>query len=195
MSRKVFDAAMKLVREYSEMIAIGGGEPTLHPKFWEFVGLALVNRQEDCGVWLATNGSQTEIALRLSWLARDGLFGVALSRDDYHDPIDQKVIAAFESVRHPTYPDRRNEQDLREWRDVSGREMKAGRCDFGEDRCVCPEMFVTPTGRIRGCGCKKAADWGTVWEPKIPDDRESGECTARIVKKIDESVQLVEVEA
>ena len=43
--------------EYDEYITIGGGEPTLHPKFWEMMGLALGFGEY---VWLATNGSITK---------------------------------------------------------------------------------------------------------------------------------------
>lgn len=46
-----------------ESISIGGGEPTLHPDFFEILQLCL---QQFDYVWLATNGSQTDKMYRLS---------------------------------------------------------------------------------------------------------------------------------
>ena len=44
-------------------IAIGGGEPTLHPQFFDILKRSL---QVFDNVWLATNGSQTEIYVSFS---------------------------------------------------------------------------------------------------------------------------------
>jgi len=55
--------AVAFTREYDENISIGGGEPTLHPRFFDILKLCL----EDFDyVWMATNGSQTDTMLRLS---------------------------------------------------------------------------------------------------------------------------------
>jgi MoaA/NifB/PqqE/SkfB family radical SAM enzyme len=45
-----------------ESISIGGGEPTLHPKFFQILKRCMFNFNF---VWLATNGSQTEKMYRL----------------------------------------------------------------------------------------------------------------------------------
>lgn len=56
-----------------ETIAIGGGEPTLHPKFFDILKICL----EDFDfVWMATNGSQTDIMYRLNDI---------LNNEDYPD--------------------------------------------------------------------------------------------------------------
>jgi hypothetical protein len=48
--------------EGDEAITIGGGEPTLHPKFFDILKHCLMDFNY---VWMATNGSQTEVMLRL----------------------------------------------------------------------------------------------------------------------------------
>ena len=78
-----------------EMLAIGGGEPTVHPKFWELLGLALGYCEN---VWLATNGKKTDTALRLARLAARGVLGVDLSLDDWHESIDNAVVKAYTIV-------------------------------------------------------------------------------------------------
>jgi MoaA/NifB/PqqE/SkfB family radical SAM enzyme len=37
MSRKDFESAIALAKQYEQTITIGGGEPTLHPHFKEFL--------------------------------------------------------------------------------------------------------------------------------------------------------------
>jgi len=91
--------------------------------------------------WMATNGSQTEIALALASLARKGIISVALSLDDFHDPIDPKVVEAFTSGKKnvPAY----QTADLREIRDVSSNLIKSGRCKKGKKGCICEGIFLT----------------------------------------------------
>ena len=119
---------------------IGGGEPTIHPDFWQMFGLILGH--SDMYTWMATNGSMTGIAIALSGLAKGSdRLGVALSQDSYHDPINWSVVEAFE-------------RDGNEIRNVTGIEVKSGRCDWGdESRCICDELFVKPNGDIHMCGC------------------------------------------
>lgn len=155
---------------YDEYITLGGGEPTLHPQFWEFIGLALGFGEY---VWMATNGSITEIALVLAGMAKKGIMGCALSQDAYHDAIDERVIRAFTKEK-PT----RLDKDQREIRDVTGKEVIGGRCDFGDDgRCTCPGIMCKPNGDIIACGCDDAPIFGNINESiDIPDDWDSMEC-------------------
>ena len=53
---------ISFARDYTEMISIGGGEPTLHPRFFDILKHCLTDFDY---VWMATNGSQTEIMRRL----------------------------------------------------------------------------------------------------------------------------------
>lgn len=158
-----------------EIISIGGGEPTLHPFFWQILGESIANCSD---VWLATNGSQTQIAISLAKMARQGIIGCDLSLDDYHDPIDQIVIDAFSegNMNHLRYDMRDNPNDCRSIRNVTGKEIRAGRCDWGEDRCICEGMVIHPNGDIAPCGCLDAPVIGSVWDEEFefPDDYSSG---------------------
>lgn len=161
------------------MIAIGGGEPTLHPQFWQFLGESLAEAEEY--VWLATNGSQTQTALALAKLAKKGVIGCALSQDYYHDPIEQCVIDAFttepQGVRYSVGGYQRNPDDAREIRDVGGKEIRAGRCEDGLEKCPCEDLLVKPNGDIYACGCADAPCFGNVNTGYIiPEDWQTGEC-------------------
>ena len=170
MTLETFMAAL----QHDDTISLGGGEPTLHPLFWHFLGLAIGTADS---VWLATNGSQTQTAIALARMARKGVIGCALSQDIYHDPIDPKVIDAFTPKK--TRPDEwlpadRN-QDYREIRNVTGREIKAGRCKTGEIECICPEVYVRPNGDVHLCGCARSPKIGDVFKGYEIPERENGE--------------------
>ena len=173
MTPRMYKKAIEYIASISESITIGGGEPTLHKHFWEIMGLSLGSVEN---VWLATNGSITDTALKLANMARRGVIGCALSQDYYHDPIDERVVQAFQKDRKSlgngisVYAN--NDRDLREIRDVSDNIVNAGRCNFGEDGCVCSEIIITPDGTIMGCGCDDAPSFGNVFKPAIPDDWE-----------------------
>ena len=170
MSPETFEAALELAEEHRDYIAIGGGEPTLHPYFWQYLGMALGTECES--IWLATNGSVTKTALRLAQLARRGIIGVALSLDAYHDTIDPLVQEAFTNGARSR---RGSENDLREIRNVGEKVVAAGRAkDWGwEEDCVCDDLFVTPQGILKQCGCKRAPTLGTVFDPQL-DEYEQG---------------------
>jgi len=161
--------------EYDEYITIGGGEPTLHPKFWEMMGLALGFGEY---VWLATNGSITKTALALARMAKKGMIGCALSQDVYHDEIDYAVVQAFTKDKKPYYGYGQTNEDYREIRDVTGKEINGGRCGFGEeDNCVCPGLVCKPNGELRACGCDGAPSFGNInTQINIPDDWDQMEC-------------------
>ena len=164
MSIKIFKKAL----EIDDMPSIGGGEPTIHPKFWEFMGLAIGKCEY---VWLATNGKKTQIALTLAKMAKRGIIGCALSQDNYHDPIDPVVVRAFENKA------RMGDTDQREIRNMNGKELNAGRCDFGKDGCVCSDLICKPNGDVFACGCEGAPKFGNVNTGfEIPDNWEHGEC-------------------
>lgn len=187
MSRATFLAACKLAEDRGESILLGGGEPTLHPKFWEFIGHSLAHTSlGDTEVWLATNGSQTDTAIRLAGMARGGVIGACLSQDEWHDEIDSRVEDAFTAGMHhngmywthnPAVP--HSDRDLREVRTIQhDNVIAAGRAKEwaeGADNCACPELFATPQGALYACGCKKEK-LGTIKKPNIPDTLMPGEC-------------------
>jgi MoaA/NifB/PqqE/SkfB family radical SAM enzyme len=166
----------KKALEFDEMVSIGGGEPTIHPKFWELLGLAIGHSDY---VWLATNGKKTETALALAKIAFMGVIGCDLSQDAYHEEIDASVVMAFTKTTHDGVSggyDRQN-NDSRAIRDVTSREINAGRCDFGEEGCVCSDLVCEPDGTIRACGCEGAPTFGNVNdEVVIPDEWNIREC-------------------
>ena len=169
MTLATFRNAIKFSTEYDDIISLGGGEPTIHPRFWEILGLAMGNFES---VWLATNGKKTEIALALAKMASKGAVACRLSLDDYHDPIDPRVEAAFDKGNH-----RHDSREVFDARDIShgaesigGQLVNAGRCDWGMDDCACPEIFIKPNGDIRICGCDDSPVVGNVNAGGYSDD-------------------------
>lgn len=194
-----FDTFRAAIDQDHELVTLGGGEPTIHPQFEKFLLYAI---SKCANVWMATNGSQTEIALALAGLAEHGVLGVALSQDPWHDPIAPEVVKAFTKKNdglpyfdnggslHPIKPD-----DLREIRDVQGKVIRAGRANnafahkYGEalitDLCSCPEFIVKPDGSIRQCGCAKSPVIGDVFKGFEPIYNEFNE--AKCYKKTKKS--------
>jgi len=165
MSLRTFEKALAF---NDEMISLGGGEPTIHPKFWEFLGKAIAACDN---VWLATNGKLTNTALALAKMAKKGVIGCDLSLDCYHEPIDEKVRKAFtkELRVHPTYDIHgQHPEDLRSIRTItdsrqgviaSGRGAKIKDASEG---CPCEDPLVRPNGSIYQCGCLDSPKIGDV---------------------------------
>jgi sulfatase maturation enzyme AslB (radical SAM superfamily) len=177
MSIETFKKAMKFCENSGESIFLGGGEPTIHPKFAEILGLALMHDSCECGVGLITNGKRTDVALKLARMAKAGIIYCGLSLDEYHDPIDHKVVEAFtkKSSAYSTISDR-DQRDIRRTRqNINVGFAKSNGIGERED-CCCPELFVDPDGTIWQCGCKEVK-FGTLDEWKIPDWFSSGLCS------------------
>jgi len=155
MSAETFRRVLDLAEREQAPITLGGGEPTLHARFMDFLWWT-IRRQAPLtyemgmpAVSLVTNGSQTAIALELAALARVGVICASVSRDEFHDPIDARVYRAFEPSQEPD-----------DCRRVSrpGLIVPAGRArnwgDHPFKRCVCEGPFIVPTGEIYSCGCR-----------------------------------------
>jgi len=173
MTRETFIQTCDLAEQREEGIFLGGGEPTVHPLFWDFVGIALgrsANRLLDCPLGLITNGKRTEDALRLYHLAKASVVFAELSLDSYHEIIDQKVVKTFS---RPISPDQTWLNRVRSVNHIIG----AGRAKSWGDKksCCCSEMLVEPTGKIYACGCRNLS-FGTINKPNIPDNWPSGVC-------------------
>ena len=134
---------------YDSSIFIGGGEPTIHSQFEKFLFYALANSEY---VGMVTNGKITNRALALARIANkeDCLFTCDLSIDPFHEPIDQRVINAFEG----------------NIRDTSHNLTNAGRCDFGvKGFCIYDgDPFIKPNGNVYQCGCVDSPKVGNVFE-------------------------------
>lgn len=170
--KKIIDTYSENIKRRGAFVTLGGGEPTLHPLFWKFVAYGTAHGT----VWLATNGSQTETALTLCKLAKKGVLSVALSLDEYHDPIDERVIEAFsEGMKvHPgegyteQYPEKNCETDLRSIRSVE-KPLYGGRAKtFDKDKlregCPCNQTQIKVNGDIYPCGCEDAPNIGSIQE-------------------------------
>ena len=154
MSMKVARKAIDFCDNYDGSLTIGGGEPTLHPYFWSIIGECLGSSNIET-IWMATNGSKTDIALRLANMAKKGIMGVALSQDEWHDEIDEKVIEAFKSKTN-LYSKENN--DYREIRTVKSL-INVGRAKANDlyceekQTCAGDDWFIKPNGDLRQCGC------------------------------------------
>ena len=168
MTMATFQQALKVLD--TEVVVLGGGEPTLHPQFEEMLGLAVL--ASDNPPLVVTNGSQTSRALTLARLARRGVVYASLSRSEWHleqPAISPQVVKAFTTKTDPytSWNSRATTTDLREIRRTS-LVVKAGRATSGRDECCCEDLYVDDRGTIWTCGCQQIS-YGTVMRPKIPD--------------------------
>jgi len=144
-----FREVMRRLREVPSLkkVCLSGGEPTLHPQFWQYVELALENANG--AVQISTNGTVTDSALRLAKLAKDGVLEARLSHTKYHrrEMVSQDVVNAFSPQSH----------DLRLL--TEGIFSKTGRAalyGIGVDMCFWDFGFViNPRGDVFNCGCMK----------------------------------------
>lgn len=180
MSLWTFDAAIRFVSNYSEMITLSGGEPTVHPDFFN-----ILDRCLSCFdyVWFATNGKKTRTMWKLIEKIEDeelsvDKIGIDLSLDPWHEPIDPKIESFFR--RKNKYSSWPSKPTLFGIRDVSqskqgvvsqGRAQK-NRLGYSSsiDQCICSDLIVQPNGDVALCGCKKAPVICNVnCETDIPD--------------------------
>lgn len=175
MSMEVFRACLEYLQD--DYTVIGGGEPTIHPKFWDILGRC-IGVCED--VFIVTNGSMTQTTVALAKMARRGVIGVDLSRDNFHDPIDEEAFDAFDPYGSWPKDEKRYPEDRRGIRDVTNGVKEVGRAvETGvakADGCVCDETFIDVHGKIHVCGCPGAPIIGDVWDGISDWDWESGEC-------------------
>lgn len=157
MPKETFQRSIALAAKYYQLVTIGGGEPTLHPLFneymqysmWEMAG---INNDFDLPpVGVITNGTSTKVALKIAQLAKVGVIWAGLSKDGYHDSsmVDDEVFDAFERKYGGT-------NDHRSIYRSNGELIAAGRAKSWGSRqeCVCSSLFITPQGNIFACGCK-----------------------------------------
>lgn len=198
MDERTFVRTLDLCVEYGSAPYIGGGEPTVHPRFWQFLGLMLgrAHEFEMEMVGMHTNGKRTADALALAALARRGLMGVTLSTDHYHEAIDQRAVDAFTKKARVDRWDnswgteKQDPHDLRGTADGADRSVVAqgrGKRIAGAraDYCTCPDVQVDPAGVIWACGCKRTR-FGTVWDPRLPEGAFEMTCWERAREDEDE---------
>lgn len=187
MSKDDFYAAIRLAKENDEPVTIGGGEPTLHPLFKDFIlhaqwELAYLGWSFGSpAVAVITNGSNTEISLTLARLAETGTISATVSHDEYHDPVDERVYAAFQ--RKPANPHNPRPEDEHDHRGVNGYGgliIPVGRAkQWGTHptaRCACPDIFITPKGKVYPCACRKTCLGHVSGEVILTDYQHEGMC-------------------
>lgn len=164
MSRKTYKKAISFVAFHSEYVSIGGGEPTLHPNFWEILGMCLGSFEH---VWLATNGSKTDIAIKLANMAKKGFLSATLSQDNWHSEIDEAVIEAFEQKSYEKDDSREIRNVFKNYNEETLSLSRSG--DFGmKENCPCEGNFVLPNGDIKQCGCLDSPIIGNVFDGFFP---------------------------
>lgn len=182
MDRATYMAALQLAIRYGEYITIGGGEPTTHREFFDFLEKAI--EFYECGSleappFLVTNGKVKSKAMRLlRYIEEDRPLHVELSQDMFHDPIDPAVSKAFwmHEHRRSRYRYGGTSSDSHAGiRDTSHNIQPWGRAkDTGVwnaqyvQKCVCDDVFVDPKGVVWSCGCKRHK-LGMVWHSDVLD--------------------------
>jgi MoaA/NifB/PqqE/SkfB family radical SAM enzyme len=180
--------AIAFARDFDDYsIAIGGGEPTLHPRFFDILKICINDFDY---VWMATNGSQTQTMFRLANIIHgedyvecncseediengyctchdNGIYqndklSVALSQDCFHGEIDERIVKLW----------RKNANVHRyshfEIRDVSRNVINQGRAkktgSGWEDGCACSDIIIRPDGTLKACGCTNAPIVGNIYD-------------------------------
>ena len=166
MKLDTFKAALELARQYDESIAIGGGEPTLHPDFEKFLLLAIANQSNDFDkVFIVTNGSLKERAMMIGKLSASGVIEGKLSWDQFHDldMIDPEVSEWFHQMGALWGPVRGTQDPIRPTNKLSKR-GRAAKIKEAQDDCACEDLFIRPNGDVYQCGCPDSPKLGNVNE-------------------------------
>ena len=190
MTQDTFTKALQMAVDNDSHICIGGGEPTLHPLFKDFLMQAVwALSSQACSngspsVHMVTNGSNTEIALHLADLAHRGVISCNLSQDRYHDPIAPEVVRAFtKPVKFNDFGGQMqgDDHDCRGINKEAHFIQRMGRAKtWGtrpkEEGC-CGGIFVNPKGVIYPCECRQKSI-GTIDNPHsvISEHFSSGYC-------------------
>lgn len=171
-----------------ESISLGGGEPTLHPRFFDILDYSLQNFDN---VWFATNGSQTEKMFHIAniidgndydsfecncdeetldnfgcqckhpYIENDGKLSVDLSLDPYHDPIDERVKKLWKSrAANHSY----SHFHIRDTSNSLSGQGRAKQLGYDWEHCICSDLIVKPDGKIRLCGCTRSPVIGDIWQ-------------------------------
>jgi hypothetical protein len=177
MSKDVFIETLHLVPRFDNL-TIGGGEPLMHPMFFELLDMA-VEANGKAGhneLMVITNGKEFEATKKLIQLAYEKRIILTVSLDKYHKPLPDYVMAEYLNVdRHPYIN--------MAYSFIPGTLVKAGRAKdlpLAEDVCVDPQVIVDAHGRIWTCGCLRR-NIGTVMNPQVPADYVDGICNKDIM--------------
>lgn len=170
MSREVYMAALQLADNYGEYITLGGGEPTLHPDFFDYLDKAVEFHRRgliEDAPFVVTNGASKHKAMKLYHRAlKKGDVHVELSQDPWHDPIDPEVVRAFRSQeresgygRHRSSGNRIGVRTVKTIIPIGRARENAADWDMplqpkNWTQCACEDLFIDPRGDIWSCGCR-----------------------------------------
>jgi hypothetical protein len=163
-----FKKAVDISVREDGLVIIGGGEPTVHPKFYEFMEYAL-----GFNVDITTNGKIKDRALYLLDLAKNRKINLTLSLDKFHDPINCDVQKLYEEyaikglvginvVKKPEFIGRAL------YNCTNSRIRRRIRRSVIKPTC-CGIPCVQPNGNIYRCICKNSKIIGTVnsWRQQL----------------------------
>lgn len=195
MTRETWRKALDFNNILCDSIAIGGGEPTMHKHFSEFLLDAIAESEDEMIPFIVTNGSTKHVDL-LFKLAKAKVINCELSQDEWHDPIEWETIEKFQSINairdvsdggtKPPHP--------------KGRAVTEELAELGEDNgqyCTCPGWMIDPKGDVHACGCPDSPALFNLhdddWENKMNEWQEwteytiGGECWHYIKTEMEEN--------
>lgn len=172
MDRYTFITALDRAVALGELVTIGGGEPTCHPEFFDYLDKAMDYFERgriELPPLVVTNGKLVSKVRKLLEYVEDGRpVSVELSQDEYHDPIRQEIVDAF--TRHQTQRtiNRYASSGSADGRGAGirtvsvirpvGRAAEAARGILTSTephmQCCCEDPLVSPEGLVYSCGCK-----------------------------------------
>lgn len=198
MTRETWKKAIEFTTDRGDTITIGGGEPTMHKHFREFLLDAIAESDSDLVPFMVTNG-KTKYADLLYKLTKAEVIRCELSQDEWHDPIDFDIVEKFESLKCIRDVSNNGTSGAK----PKGRALETNvyeenpRIYPGSD-CVCPGWMIDPKGGVHACGCPDAPelfnlhddDWSAVYDDLMDrTDYEIGqECWESVKETMEEEV-------
>lgn len=177
LSLEDFKKIISILNPYGVLLT--GGEPTIHPNFWEIFWYL---RDNYVDVLVTTNGKRTEDAIRLAQLASERKCAAILSLDEFHERPEISATDAFAGLFNCTKTlnpknktsrisqhssqkkDRRYIQTMFPQGVVQvGRAAKNGIGNPPSSKCYCDgDLFVTPRGHLYRCVCVESNYYGNL---------------------------------
>lgn len=170
MARYTFMTALERAADLGDFVTLGGGEPTCHKEFFEYLDKAMefFNRGLfELAPLVITNGKLKGKAKKLlQYVEEERPVYVELSQDEYHDPIDPEILRGFrwhqQLKDQARYSYGRAQGDrgagIRTVKSIVsvGRAADAGRGIVTNPSldCCCEDLICDPHGNVFSCGCK-----------------------------------------
>lgn len=171
MSMEVVEQSLKRFSD-CELLVIGGGEPTLHPQFWDIIKLCKEHGYFGKKLWMCSNGSQKEIMRKLSKMADKEEIRVSISDDTFHPPLDEEVKKWFTDTEHH-FSSFDHFKSIQNVIDPMPLGRWKGQPSWRKGECCCEGPFIKPNGKVYQCGCPRGVLIGDVWSvcrPKPIDE-------------------------